>query len=61
MSSCNAEDQPEFIEEGERGGWEGSDVDQDGIDWLVRSHRIPAELVCWIPDNEIEPKIQSGE
>ncbi|KAK1662142.1 hypothetical protein QYE76_050301 [Lolium multiflorum] len=44
-----------------RGAWKGSDVNQPEIDWLYRSRRIPAEVSCRIPGNELEPAPQPGE
>jgi hypothetical protein len=44
-----------------RGAWKGSDVKQPEIDWLYRSRRIPAQVSCRIPDNELEPALEPGE
>jgi hypothetical protein len=44
-----------------RGAWKGSDVKQPEIDWLYRSRRIPAEVACRIPSDELEPAPLEGE
>ncbi|KAK1625823.1 hypothetical protein QYE76_000138 [Lolium multiflorum] len=44
-----------------RGAWKGSDVKQPEIDWLYRSRRIPAEVVCRLPRDEVEPAPEPGE
>jgi hypothetical protein len=44
-----------------RGAWKGSDVTQQDIDWLYRSRRIPAQVFCEIPRDEVEPKPEAGE
>ncbi|KAK1694596.1 hypothetical protein QYE76_011293 [Lolium multiflorum] len=44
-----------------RGAWKGSDVKQAEIDWLYRSRRIPAEVACRIPGDELEPVPLEGE
>ncbi|KAK1601415.1 hypothetical protein QYE76_037272 [Lolium multiflorum] len=44
-----------------RGAWKGSDVVQEDIDWLYRSRRIPAQVSCRIPRDEVEPAPESGE
>ena len=62
MSSSNVPDPPNTgEEEGERGGWEGSDTRQAEIDWLVRTRRIPAEVICRVPGDEAEPDLEPGE
>ena len=44
-----------------RATWEGSDVTNEHINWLYKSRRIPAEVICRLPGNEIEPRPASGE
>ncbi|KAK1614286.1 hypothetical protein QYE76_019803 [Lolium multiflorum] len=44
-----------------RGAWMGSDVTQAEIDWLYRSRRIPEEVFCRIPGQELKPAPQPGE
>ncbi|KAK1632428.1 hypothetical protein QYE76_006743 [Lolium multiflorum] len=44
-----------------RGAWKGSDVVQQDIDWLYRSRRIPAQVSCRIPRDEVEPAPEPGE
>jgi hypothetical protein len=44
-----------------RGAWKGSDVKQPEVDWLYRSRRIPAQVSCRIPGNELEPAPKPGE
>ncbi|KAK1687203.1 hypothetical protein QYE76_048051 [Lolium multiflorum] len=44
-----------------RGAWKGSDVTQPEIDWLYRSRRIPAQVSCRIPGDEVEPAPEHGE
>ncbi|KAK1609001.1 hypothetical protein QYE76_032674 [Lolium multiflorum] len=44
-----------------RGAWKGSDVKQLEIDWLYRSRRVPTQVSCRIPGNELEPAPQPGE
>ena len=44
-----------------RGGWEGSDVEQDDLDWLLKTRRITAEVICRRPGSELEPVLESGE
>ncbi|KAK1612372.1 hypothetical protein QYE76_036045 [Lolium multiflorum] len=44
-----------------RGAWKGSDVKQPEIDWLYRSRRVPAQVSCRIPGNELEPAPEPGE
>ncbi|KAK1632448.1 hypothetical protein QYE76_006763 [Lolium multiflorum] len=44
-----------------RGAWKGSDVTQPEIDWLYRSWRIPAQVSCRIPRDEVEPAPEPGE
>ena len=39
--------------------WEGSDVTQDDLDWLLRPRRITPEVIC--PGKELEPVTQPGE
>ena len=46
---------------GNRGGWEGSDVVQDDLDWLLKTRRITAEAICRLPGSELEPVLESGE
>jgi hypothetical protein len=36
-------------------------VKQPEIDWLYRSRRIPAEVACRIPGDELEPVPLEGE
>ena len=49
-------------EEAPRGSWEGSsDVTPDDINWLYASRRIPPELVCRLPGDEVEPAPEAGE
>ncbi|KAK1649567.1 hypothetical protein QYE76_067372 [Lolium multiflorum] len=44
-----------------RGAWKGSDVTQAEIDWLYRSRRIPAQVSCRFPRDEVEPVLEPGE
>ncbi|KAM0924986.1 hypothetical protein ACQ4PT_004525 [Festuca glaucescens] len=44
-----------------RGAWKGSDVKQPEIDWLYNSRRLPAQVSCRIPRNEVEPAPEPGE
>ncbi|KAM0869227.1 hypothetical protein ACQ4PT_040822 [Festuca glaucescens] len=44
-----------------RGAWKGSDVKQPEIDWLYKSRRLPAQVSCRIPRNEVEPAPEPGE
>jgi hypothetical protein len=44
-----------------RGGWEGSEVTQDDLDWLLKTRRITAEAICRLPGKELEPAPESGE
>ncbi|KAK1601201.1 hypothetical protein QYE76_018200 [Lolium multiflorum] len=44
-----------------RRAWKGSDVVQQDIDWLYRSRRIPAQVSCRIPRDEVEPDPEPGE
>jgi hypothetical protein len=53
--STAAEDAP-------RGSWEGSsDVTSADINWLYASRRIPPELACRLPGDEVEPAPEEGE
>ena len=62
MSASNIPEPADIpAEESERAGWEGSDVSQAEIDWLVRTKRIPADVICRIPGTEAEPDLQTGE
>ena len=61
MYSSNAADPADAaVEEGERAGWEGSDVSQEEIDWLIRTRRIPKEVICRPPGKEAEPNLEPG-
>ncbi|KAK1631076.1 hypothetical protein QYE76_005391 [Lolium multiflorum] len=44
-----------------RGAWKGSDVTQPKIDWLYHSRRIPAQVSCRLPRDEVEPVLEPGE
>ncbi|KAK1609140.1 hypothetical protein QYE76_032813 [Lolium multiflorum] len=44
-----------------RGTWRGSDVKQPEIDWLYRSRRVPAGVICRLPRDEVEPNPEPGE
>ncbi|KAM0931645.1 hypothetical protein ACQ4PT_000199 [Festuca glaucescens] len=44
-----------------RGAWKGSDVKQPEIDWLYKSRRLPAQVSCRIPRNEVEPAPEPRE
>ncbi|KAK1616477.1 hypothetical protein QYE76_021994 [Lolium multiflorum] len=44
-----------------RGAWKGSDVTQLEINWLYRSRRIPAEVSCRLPADEVEPAPEPRE
>ena len=61
MSSSHTSEQSDISAEGIRGGWEGSDVVQDDLDWLRRTRRVPAPIICRIPGEEVEPAPQEGE
>ena len=53
--STAAEDAPQ-------GSWEGSlDVTSADINWLYASRRIPPELACRLPGDEVEPAPEEGE
>ena len=63
MSDDNAID---LVEKGEvegstRAAWEGSDVTQSEIDWLIRTRRIPAGVECRVPGSEVAPDLKPGE
>ena len=63
MSDDNTLDVVEegVVEGSTRAAWEGSDVKQGDIDWLIRSRRIPDGVACRIPGTEIQPDPQKGE
>ena len=62
MSDDNNQDVVEEVVEGStRAAWEGSDVSQDDIDWLIRSRRIPDGVACRVPGSEIQPDPKEGE
>ena len=45
-----------------RESWEGSsDVTSDDINLLYASRRIPPELACRLPGDEVEPAPEAGE
>ncbi|KAK1608457.1 hypothetical protein QYE76_032130 [Lolium multiflorum] len=44
-----------------RGAGKGLDVTQPEIDWLYRSRRVPAEVSCRLPRDEVEPVPEPGE
>ena len=44
-----------------RAAWEGSDVSQAEIDWLIRTRRIPAGVTCRLPGPELAPDLQPDE
>jgi hypothetical protein len=44
-----------------RGAWKGSDVREAKIDWLYRFRRIPEQVACQIPGDELEPVPEEGE
>src|SRR3954468_1106793 len=46
---------------GERGGWEGSEVSTEEVEWLRSTRRIPLQVDCRLPAGEISPKPQAGE
>ena len=57
-----AEQAEEEMEAGtERAEWEGSDVSSDEIDWLRRTRRIPVEVECRRPGDELVPDARDGE
>ena len=57
-----AEDDTTAAEEAPRGNWEGSsDVTSADINWLYASRRIPPELACRLPGEEVEPAPEEGE
>ena len=43
------------------GSWEGSDVRQADIDWLIRTRRVTPEVICRRPGKEIVPTPKPGE
>jgi len=49
------------METNERGSWDGSTVTAADIDRLRHSRKIPLEIICRLPGDEIAPKPQSGE
>ena len=57
----NEEEDPEQEEDTTPGRWEGSSITSDAINWLYTSRRVPPEVACRIPGDEIEPRPQSGE
>ena len=62
MSDDNTQDVVEEVVEGStRAAWEGSDVGQGDIDWLIRSRRIPDGVACRVPGTEIQPDPKEGE
>jgi hypothetical protein len=44
-----------------RGAWEGSDVTSTDIEWLRLSRRIPLEVECRLPAEELAPITRPGE
>ena len=63
MSDDNTLD---LVDEGEvevstRAAWEGSDVTQSEIEWLIRTRRIPEGVECRIPGSEVAPDLKPGE
>src|SRR3954470_5082682 len=54
-----AEDQE--VPAGERGGWEGSEVSTEEVEWLRSTRRIPLQVGCRLPTGEISPKPQANE
>ena len=60
-SSHNPDPADTGAEEGERKGWEGSDVTQAEIDWLVQTRRILEGVICRVPGDEAEPDLQPSE
>ena len=51
----------EVVEGATRAAWEGSDVTQAEIDWLIRTRRIPEGVVCRLPGPELVPEVQPVE
>ena len=47
--------------EGIQGGWEGSETIKADLDWLRRSRRIPDQVKCRLPKEELEPEPREGE
>ena len=45
----------------DRGSWSGSYVSRDDIEWLRRSRRIPPNVDCRRPGDEIVPTPRAGE
>ena len=50
-----------FMEGSTRASWEGSDVGQAELDWLIQTRRIPTGVECRLPGSEIEPDLKEGE
>ena len=48
-------------DESVRGCWDGSETIQKDLDWLYRTHRIPAEVDSRLPEGEVQPEPQPGE
>ena len=44
-----------------RAAWEGSDVTQTEIDWLIRTRRIKAGVTCRLLGPELVPDLQPSE
>jgi hypothetical protein len=43
------------------GSWEGSDVTNDDLEWLLSTRRITPKVICRKPGKELEPVTQPGE
>ena len=54
-------DDPEQDKDNTPGRWEGSSVTSEAINWLYTSRRVPPQVACRIPGDEIEPRPQNGE
>ena len=43
------------------GSWEGSDVTNDDLEWLLSTRRITPKVICRKPGKELKPVTQPGE
>ena len=63
-SSAAASSKPsvdEATEAYERGSWDGSTVMEADIERLRHSRKIPLEIACRLPGDEIAPTPEDGE
>ena len=50
-----------MVEGSTRAAWEGSDVTQPEIEWLIQTKRIPAGVEYRLPGPEVAPDLKEGE